>query len=260
MAPGPDDPATSAPGVTAVLPMLSELLGDFDVLGLLDRVLRHSARLVGASSAAVLVPDGLGGLQVLSATTDTARDLELFQLMSGEGPAFDCLGSQQAVLASDLEAVAERWPDFVPAARTVGLTSVGSVHMGFRGTSVGALNLFDPQVDEVAGLGRVQALADVAVLAIMQTGRELDHADVLQHVRRTLDRRVLVEQAKGVVAEWTRLSPAESGPVLLHHARVTGTPLEELAHQVVHLQVDASSLQRPAAGSEDVPGAPLDDA
>lgn len=253
MAPGPDDSLTGAPGATAVIPMLSELLGEFDVLELLDRVLRHSAGLVGASSAAVLVPDGLGGLQVLAATTETARELELFQLMSGEGPAFDCVGSQQAVLAPDLETVAERWPAFVPAARSVGMTSVGSVHMGYRGTSVGALNLFDPEVDAVDGLRPVQALADVAVLAVMQAGREVDPTDVLEHVRRTLDRRVLVEQAKGVVAEWTGLTPAESGPVLLHHARVTGTPLEELALRVVHLQVDASSLQRPDGAASDVP-------
>ncbi len=237
---------TRASVATVVASMVTELVGDYDVLELLDRLLVAAAAEAGARSAAVLVPDGSGGLQVLAATSERARDLELFQVMSGEGPAFDCLATQGPVVEPDMDAVEERWPAFAPAARAVGLTSVASVHMGVHGTSVGALNIFDPSVSTVEELAPAQALADVGCLAVMQAGRRLDETGVLEQVRRTLDRRVLVEQAKGVVAERTGLTPAEAGPLLLAHARRTGQGLSELARRVVALEVDAGTVLPPA--------------
>lgn len=226
--------------------LVSEIVGDYDVLELLDRLLHLCADRVGAAGAAVLSPDGDGRLQVLAATSETAVELELFQTMSGEGPAFDCLATRGPVLEPDLSGVEERWPRFAPAARAAGMRGVGSVWMGVRGTSVGALNLFDPAVTSLDELAAVQGLADVAVLAVLQAGRALDEREVLQHVRRTMDGRVVVEQAKGVVAEWTGLSPDEAGAVLLAHVRRTGSPLSEVARRVLALEVDPAELGAPA--------------
>lgn len=233
-----DEHARSQGGTASVVAsMVSELVSGFDLLELLDRLLWASALGVGARGAAVLVPDGGGGLQVLAATSETARDLELFQVMAGQGPAYDCLATGRPVLAPALADVVGRWPAFAPAARALGMDGVASVHMGVHGTSVGALNLFDPAVRTVGELAPAQALADVAVLALLHAGRRLDPEDVVARVRQALDRRVVVEQAKGVVAEWTGLSPAEAGPVLLDHARRTSQPLGEVARRVVHLEV-----------------------
>lgn len=76
-------------------------------------------------------------LHVLAATSEGARDLELFQLMAGEGPAFDCLSGQQPVLAPRLADVESRWPRFAPAAQEAGMTGVASVHMGTAGPASG---------------------------------------------------------------------------------------------------------------------------
>lgn len=231
---------TSAAPAVSVGALVSDLMRDYDTLEVLDRVLHATADLTGADSTAILVPTAQRGLQVLAATSETARDLELFQVMSGVGPAFDCLRSQGTVVAPDPTAMAERWPEFAAAAEASSIGSVASVHMGLRGASLGALNIFGPTAPTEEHLRAVQALADVSVLALALS----DHPTATaQHVvLQTLNRRVLLEEAKGVVAVWTGLPPNETGSLLLRYARTRGVLLADVAEQVVRLRLGADDF------------------
>ena len=235
---------TAADPAVSVGSLVSELMHDYDTLEVLDRVLHATIDLTGADSTAILVPTASRGLQVLAATSETARDLELFQVMSGVGPAFDCLDSQGPVVAPDLTAMQERWPEFADAAQTTGVGSVASVHMGLRGSSVGALNIFGPTAPTEEHLRAVQELADLAVLALALPGRPT--ASAHEAVLETLNRRVVLEKAKGVVAVWSDLPPNEAGRLILRYARCRGELLADVAEQLVHLELDADEFLRHA--------------
>lgn len=227
--------------------LLADLLGTYDVLELLDRLLHVTVRAADAASAAILVPDD-GGLEVLAATSETALDLDLFQAMTGEGPALDCLHHRETVVSLGRAAMEDRWPAFGAAATARGVDGVISMFMGVRGRAVGALNVFQPAAHDEEVLSSLQSLSDLAVLAVLQPHETAgEESRLAERLRRSLDRRVRVEMAKGVLAEELGITPDQAGPVLLAHARTSGRLLTDVAEDVVELRLDPATL-RPRTG------------
>ncbi|PRC42780.1 transcriptional regulator, partial [Mycobacterium sp. ITM-2017-0098] len=100
----------------AVVSIVDRLLVDFDVVDLLTELTERCSELLDVAAAGFLLADAFGTLNLLAATSEQARELELFQLQADEGPCLECYATGQAVSVADLGAVAERWPRFVPAA------------------------------------------------------------------------------------------------------------------------------------------------
>src|ERR1700710_501846 len=100
----------------AVVSLVDSLLDDFDVVDLLTELTERCAELLDVAAAGILLADPLQNLHLLAATSEKARDLELFQLQADQGPCLDCYASGQPVSVADLAAESARWPRFVPAA------------------------------------------------------------------------------------------------------------------------------------------------
>src|ERR1700748_3282631 len=126
----------------AVVSLVDSLLGDFDVVDLLTELTQRCAQLLNVGSVGLLIPDRLDQLRLFAATTEETRNLELFQLQADEVPCVDCYFSGQPVSVADLNAEADRWPTFVPAALDAGFASVHAVPMRAAGIVLGAVGLF----------------------------------------------------------------------------------------------------------------------
>ena len=126
----------------AVVTLVDSLLDDFDVVDLLTELTERCAELLDIAAAGLLLADPLQQLRLLAATSEQARELELFQLQADEGPCVDCYATGEPVSVADLQAAAERWPRFVPAALDAGFASVHAVPMRAAGIVLGALGLF----------------------------------------------------------------------------------------------------------------------
>ena len=113
----------------AVVSLVDSLLDDFDVVDLLTELTERCAELLDVAAAGLLLADPLQKLHLLAATSEKARDLELFQLQADEGPCLECHASGQPVSVTDLAAASSRWPRFVPAAVDAGFASVHAVPM-----------------------------------------------------------------------------------------------------------------------------------
>ena len=100
----------------AVVSLVDSLLDDFDVVDLLTGLTERCAELLDIEAAGFLLADPLHQLRLLAATSEQARELELFQLQADEGPCVDCYATGQPVSVADIQAATERWPRFVPAA------------------------------------------------------------------------------------------------------------------------------------------------
>lgn len=144
------------------------LVADYDVIELFHGLCADCVQLLGADAAGLLLTDQRESLQVVSASTEAALLVELFQLQSAHGPCLDCFHTSTPVHAGDLGAET-RWPRFRAAAREHGFASVHALPMRLRGATIGALNLFhrDPLTMGEGELGVGQALADVATIAIL---------------------------------------------------------------------------------------------
>jgi GAF domain-containing protein len=218
----------------AVVSLVDTLLVDFDVVDLLTELTERCAQLLDIESAGILLADPLEQLRLLAATSEQAREIELFQLQAEQGPCVDCYATGQPVSVADLKAATERWPRFVPAAIDAGFASVHAVPMRAAGIVLGALGLFGTRPGELndADLLVGQTLAHIASVAILQ-----EHAPtpstVMPQMRSALTRRVLVEQAKGFLRETLDVSVEEAFALLRTYARFRGDHLTEVARRLM---------------------------
>src|SRR5690242_9163335 len=122
--------------------MADTLVDDFDVIDFLHVLTERCVQLLGISAAGLLLTDGQDTLQLVAASSERTRLLELFQLQTDQGPCVDCFRSGQPVSVADLP-TAGRWPRFTAAAAEVGFSAVHALPMRLRTEVIGALNLFD---------------------------------------------------------------------------------------------------------------------
>ena len=87
--------------LNAVVEIVDGLLDDFDVVDLLTGLTERCAELLDIEAAGVLLADPLHRLRLLAATSEQARELELFQLQADEGPCVDCYATGQPVSVAD---------------------------------------------------------------------------------------------------------------------------------------------------------------
>jgi ANTAR domain/GAF domain len=232
-------------GVTDAFVSLAAALADgLDPVDLLTGLTADCARLLDVASAGLLLADRRGVLHVLAASSEETRSLEVFQLQRKQGPCLDCYRSGAPVSADDLRHETTRWPQFVPAAIDAGFASVHALPMRLRDHVLGTLGLFGDQVgalnEDDLRLG--QALAYVASVAIVQDKAAADKAALNEQLQTALDSRVVLEQAKGILAQVGRLDMDRSFAVLRGYARDNNQRLTDVAVAVVNRQLPAGQL------------------
>jgi GAF domain-containing protein len=222
------------------------LVADFDVVELLTRLADRCVDLLGVAAAGLMLVGPDGDLRVMASSSEAMRLLELFELQAKEGPCFDCYLSGKPVVNQDLAVVSARWPRFGPEALTAGFHSVHALPMRLRGTVIGALNLFHVEPGEMreADVEAAQALADVATIAILQHRATLEAQVVNQQLQHALNSRIVIGQAKGMVAEREHLNMEQAFSALRNHARNHNLRLVDVAEAVIGGSLAASALDR----------------
>jgi GAF domain-containing protein len=213
------------------------LVAGFDLMEFLQTLTERCVELLGVDAAGLLLADSEGALRLVAASTEQARVMELFQIQNDEGPCLDCYRTGQVVTISDIgaqQAVA-RWPRFAAAARDVGFAGVHAIPMRLRDQVIGTLNLFrgavnglDPAVARAA-----RALVDVATIGILQERAVHQQEVVATQLQNALNSRVMIEQAKGILAERLQATPDEAFVLLRRYARDHNHPLTQLAGDVI---------------------------
>jgi GAF domain-containing protein len=223
----------------AFVTLADTLVAGYDVVDLLQTLVDTCAELLDASAAGIMLADSTGELSVVASTSERSRLVEMMQLSSGLGPCVECFATGSAVTVSDVREVADKWPDFSASALEQGFQSVHGVPLRLRGAVIGTLNLFGTGTGVLSAedLSVAQGLADVATIGILQERaiREADSATKqLQHA---LDSRVLIEQAKGVIAHTRDVDMDEAFRTLRSHARSNSLNLRDVAELVVNRSI-----------------------
>jgi transcriptional regulator with GAF, ATPase, and Fis domain len=213
------------------------LVAGFDLMEFLHALTERCVELLEVDAAGLLLADGGGTLRLVAASTEQARVLELFQIQNDEGPCLDCYHSGQAVIISDIRAdrATARWPRFAAAAREMGFAGVHALPMRLRDQVVGTLNLFriapdglDPAVAVAA-----RALVDVATIGILQERAVHQQEVIAAQLQVALNSRVMIEQAKGILAERLQATTDDAFIILRRYARDHNRPLTQLAADVI---------------------------
>ena len=225
------------------------LVTDFDLIDFMHTLAGHAAEITGTAAVGVMLSDHEGNLHYMGSSSESARLLELFQLQNQEGPCLDCYRSGQPVEHVDLGQAGERWPAFAPRALQAGIQSVHAIPLRLRDRVIGAMNLFGTDRTSLAPeyLRMVQALADLATIAIIQE-QAMARAGVLnEQLQAALNSRIVIEQAKGAVAQTFGISVEEAFELLRSTARSRRVLLTELAQSVLRSPEGARALRQPEA-------------
>jgi len=211
------------------------MVADFDVIEFLHLLTDRSVRLLAASAAGVVLADPRGELRVAAASSEEAGLVELFQLQNDQGPCLDCFRTGRPISAADLTGPDQRWPRFAQAATQAGFRTVEALPMRLRDQVIGALNLFraEPGPFETADLRIAQALADVATIGLLHERNVRRSETVAEQLQAALNSRVMIEQAKGKLAERYGIDMDRAFRMLREYARNTNQHLTDVARDFV---------------------------
>lgn len=211
------------------------LVADFDVIDFLDTLAKRCVQLLDVTACGLLLLDHHGMLTMVAASTEGARLLELFQLQNSEGPCLDCYRRGAPVTCPDLDLAHDRWPRFARAALDGGFSGVHALPMRLRDEVIGTVNLFSatPGMLDDQSLQLGQALADVATIGILHQRIVHRHELVTEQLQYALNSRILVEQAKGALAERLQVSVDHAFSAMRRHARATNSKILDIATLVL---------------------------
>jgi GAF domain-containing protein len=181
----------------------------------------------------------------MASSSEEMRLLELFELQSQEGPCVDCYHTGEPVANVDL-GDDPRWPQFAQRATAAGFGSVHALPMRLRGAILGALNLFHVDTGQMrpADVAAAQALADVATIAIVQHRAAAEAKLLNEQLSEVLNTRIVIEQAKGMIAQRRGVDMETAFTALRDHARAHNLRLADVARDVTEGQ-DLFTLGHP---------------
>ncbi len=223
----------SAQATQALAQASAALVDEHDVPGFLATLLASAQDVLGADASGILVADGQS-LELLAASSHDAAELELHQAQFQEGPCVGALKAMSSVSVSGSSELVRTWPHIGPMIVSSGYEFVHAAPLRWHGTALGALGIFrssdTPFTDEEEVVA--QAFADIATLLIVQTER-VDLAQTMQRIREALATRVVIEQAKGVIAELEGVPVNRAYALLIERAAATGVNLTAVARSIV---------------------------
>lgn len=241
----------------AFVKLADTLTADFDIVDLLHTLVEECAAILDTQAGGLMLADSDGELQLIASTSERADFVEIMQLNAGAGPCVDCFNTGMAVAVADIAESGAKWPEFRAAALEQGFRSVNATPMRLRGQVLGTMNLFSTSVGELTeqDAAAAQALADVATIGLLQEHVIRESAIVTGQLQRALDSRVLIEQAKGVLAETGSIDMGEAFATLREHAREHDLSLRTVAEGVIDRSINIFARSRSGqVGTVGTPG------
>ncbi|MCI3271545.1 GAF and ANTAR domain-containing protein [Streptomyces cylindrosporus] len=224
-------------GIAEAVSDLARHAVDFDAPQLLQDLTTHTLALLPPQCAGVTLLDDDGRVAYTIASDELSRQLESHQAELGEGPGPDSVGREEPLGPVALRATGPdslRWPRFGPRARALGVISVAAVPLRVSDHALGALDLFStrPPLPSALDLSVARSLATVAASSLLLERRLKGQQVVVGQLRQALESRVVIEQAKGILAERLQISVDEAFRRLRAHARSQGRRLTVLAAEI----------------------------
>lgn len=234
--------------VATFVELADTMVDDFDVVEFLHHLAERCVELLDCAEAGLLLSDASGALRVMASSSERSDTLDLLQSQNEEGPCFECFQRGQSILTEDLDSDTDRWPQFAPAALGEGFRSVQAIPMRVRGATVGALNLFraEPGPLSAPDIVLAQGMADIAAIALLQERSVREARGVVEQLEGALTSRVVIEQAKGIVAERARIGIDVAFVRMRTYARTRNLRLSDVARQLIDGGLDAVAVDETA--------------
>jgi GAF domain-containing protein len=224
---------TSTTAAQAFADAASRMVNRCDIAGDLVLLLIDCADLLSAKAVGLLVAVPDNGLELLSSSTHRVRELEVYELQNGSGPCIDAISLGEPITAISPE-LDTAWPPLGAQIVAHGFRSVHAFPLTWHGTAIGALNVFhaDPVVLNDGDRLLAGTFADLAT-AVLARPLDTGVTALRQQIMAALDGRIMIEQAKGIIAYRENLEMSDAFSRLLQLAATSGRPLSQVAGDIV---------------------------
>ncbi|MCJ1714763.1 GAF and ANTAR domain-containing protein [Curtobacterium sp. VKM Ac-2922] len=238
--------------VDTFVTLTDSLIADYDVVDVLQTLVDRAVELFDAAAGAIHLLDEQGRLEVVASTSERGEFIGLLQLDAGEGPCIAAVTTGELVTSEDVEGLRRRWPRFAAASQERGFPGVHAIPLRLRDEVIGSLNLFRETEGALNGADAraAQALADVATISVVQQRTIATAQTTADQLRRALESRVVVEQAKGYLARALGVEMEAARELLRRYARANQRRLSDVASDVATGELPLDAL---TAGTPDAP-------
>jgi hypothetical protein len=192
--------------------------------------MRHCLDLLELQAVAITVADESdGGRSAVIASSPMADKVAAYEVEHENGPAADCYRNGIPLAFLDFRTAGGGWPDYSRMAVSAGFGECSCLPLRLDDHVIGVLQLFGA-LDDI-GVRIAGALSDVATIAAL-TQAQLLEPPILP-VQVALQGRLVVEQARGMLAERLRITTADALRLLRGQARAQDRRLAVVAAEVV---------------------------
>jgi hypothetical protein len=230
---------------TAFVELADNLADGFEVLDSMQTLVDRSVEILQASAACLTLADARGELRLIASTSHPAQSLELTALANAEGPCIDAFATGEAVVNVNPADAVARWPRFMHAATATGFRTAHVVTLGLKNRVLGALSLLYAEQVELTqdDQALATALVKVATIGLLHEPTPRQKEVLAERLQITVDERVALEQAKGIVAERADIDMESAFRLLVEHSRRSHRPLGTTAARVLDGSLSQAVLQ-----------------
>ncbi|HET7388456.1 MAG TPA: GAF and ANTAR domain-containing protein [Nocardioidaceae bacterium] len=207
---------------------------DGDLLRLARRMIAAYVEMPAFEGGAVLLRDDAGRLQLAGSSDHQVTSIEQTQLRARSGPAPEAV-AQGAPVSIWLSDNPGRWRMFTAAAREAGYRGVEALPLRVGGRTIGVVDLYLPGPDRLAAPARRVAVsfAQLGATILWQHGLWGKATARIEQLQTALDVRVVLEQAKGMLARHASVDVGTAFEALRSFARQRNLLLDEVAASLV---------------------------
>jgi GAF domain-containing protein len=220
--------------------LVGSLSAEGGLVDAMDVIVRGATEHTQAVEAAVILATDHEAFHPVASTQERTLDVEEAQIgATAGGPCIDSIRDIRSIEVSDLNEAVEFWPEFVATAVGAGLRAVLAVPLIVDGRAIGGLNVFlrtpgrlsDDEKDFIV------AMTQVVGISLQERNARRRQEALTTQLQGALDSRVVIEQAKGALAQLHNTSVGQAFMLLRNDARTRNRTLKETAQLVVRREI-----------------------
>ncbi|HEV2797668.1 MAG TPA: GAF and ANTAR domain-containing protein [Nocardioides sp.] len=206
----------------------------------LDAITRSALLTVpGFDHVGISITHRDGTIETRSVTDDLVRELDRLQYTLAEGPCYDSIRGAGVTIVENARHD-QRWPRYMPEAVKRGLRAQLAVGLYADGDSLGGINLYSTQADEIAdeAVGIAELFAAQAAIALGRSREALQ-------MHEALESRKVIGQALGLLMERYEMNEERAFQFLTRASSTSNTKLRDVAAELVATANERPGGKRP---------------